>query len=75
MDPAAAATAESFDLLTIFLRSDWVVKLVMIGLLADLINFNRQLIEMTLEKVRRLELQADTSGQPARPEARAAWME
>ncbi len=28
----------------------------MIGLLADLINFNRQLIESTLEKVRRLEL-------------------
>ncbi|MFZ5720522.1 MAG: protein TolQ [Pseudomonadota bacterium] len=32
MDPAAAVTAESFDLLTIFLRSDWVVKFVMIGL-------------------------------------------
>jgi len=29
---------------------------LMIGLVADLINFNRQLIEMTLEKVRRLEL-------------------
>ncbi len=28
----------------------------LIGLVADLINFNRQLIEMTLEKVRRLEL-------------------
>jgi glycosyltransferase involved in cell wall biosynthesis len=27
----------------------------LLGLLADLINFNRQLIEMTLEKVRRLE--------------------
>ncbi len=30
----------------------------LIGLVADLISFNRQLIEMTLEKVRRLELQA-----------------
>lgn len=29
---------------------------LMIGLVADLINFNRQLIELTLEKVRRLEL-------------------
>lgn len=29
---------------------------LMIGLVADLIGFNRQLIEMTLEKVRRLEL-------------------
>lgn len=29
------------------------------GLLADLINFNRQLIEMTLERVRRLELEND----------------
>jgi len=28
----------------------------MIGLLADLISFNRRLTEMTLEKVRRLEL-------------------
>jgi glycosyltransferase involved in cell wall biosynthesis len=28
----------------------------LIGLLADLINFNRQLLEITLEKVRRLEL-------------------
>ena len=28
----------------------------LIGLVADLINFNRQLIEMTLEKVRRMEL-------------------
>jgi len=31
MDPAAV-TPESFDLLSIFLRADWVVKLVMIGL-------------------------------------------
>jgi len=30
---------------------------LMIGLLADLISFNRQLIEMTLEKVRALELE------------------
>ena len=28
----------------------------LIGLVADLINFNRQLIEMTLEKMRRMEL-------------------
>lgn len=32
MDPAAAVTPESFDLLSIFLRADWVVKSVMIGL-------------------------------------------
>ena len=31
----------------------------LIGLIADLIGFNRQLIEMTLEKVRRMELQQD----------------
>jgi glycosyltransferase involved in cell wall biosynthesis len=30
----------------------------LVGLLADLIAFNRQLVEMTLEKVRRLELEA-----------------
>jgi glycosyltransferase involved in cell wall biosynthesis len=29
----------------------------LVGLVADLINFNRQLIEMTLERVRRLELE------------------
>ena len=32
MSPAAALTPESFDLISIFLRADWVVKLVMIGL-------------------------------------------
>ena len=32
MNPAAALTPESFDLISIFLRADWVVKLVMIGL-------------------------------------------
>ena len=32
MDPAAAITPESFDLVSIFLRADWVVKLVMVGL-------------------------------------------
>ena len=31
MDPAAV-TPQSFDLISIFLNSDWVVKLVMIGL-------------------------------------------
>jgi len=35
---------------------------LLIGLVADLINFNRQLLELTLEKVRRLELSA---AQPA----------
>jgi glycosyltransferase involved in cell wall biosynthesis len=38
---------------------------LLIGLVADLVSFNRQLIEMTLEKVRRLELAqsaADPSG-------------
>ena len=33
---------------------------VLAGMVADLINFNRQLIEMTLEKVRRIEM----GGQP-----------
>ncbi len=33
----------------------------LIGLVADLINFNRQLIEMTLEKVRRMELNYEQS--------------
>lgn len=32
MTPAAALTPESFDLISIFLRADWVVKLVMTGL-------------------------------------------
>jgi biopolymer transport protein TolQ len=32
MDPVAAITPESFDLVSIFLRADWVVKAVMIGL-------------------------------------------
>ncbi|MDH3595974.1 MAG: glycosyltransferase family 2 protein, partial [Rhodospirillales bacterium] len=41
---------------------------LLIGLVADLVNFNRQLIEMTLEKVRRLELaqQAESPRTPAR---------
>jgi glycosyltransferase involved in cell wall biosynthesis len=41
---------------------------VMIGLIADLISFNRQLSEMTLERVRKIEMQleslADSSGRP-----------
>lgn len=32
---------------------------LLMGLLADLIGFNRKLVEMTLEKVRRIELQLD----------------
>ena len=32
MSPAAAITPESFDLVSIFLRADWVVKIVMVGL-------------------------------------------
>ena len=32
MNPAAALTPESFDLVSIFLRADWVVKVVMVGL-------------------------------------------
>jgi glycosyltransferase involved in cell wall biosynthesis len=39
---------------------------LLIGLVADLINFNRQLIEITLEKVRRLELARE---RPAATEA------
>jgi glycosyltransferase involved in cell wall biosynthesis len=42
---------------------------LLIGLLADLVNFNRQLIELTLEKVRRLEYRANTDlgGSPNGP--------
>jgi biopolymer transport protein TolQ len=32
MDPTAAVTPESFSFITLFLRADWVVKLVMAGL-------------------------------------------
>jgi biopolymer transport protein TolQ len=32
MSPAPAVTPESFDFLSIFLRADWMVKLVMVGL-------------------------------------------
>ena len=32
MNPAAALTPESFDLVSIFLRADWIVKTVMVGL-------------------------------------------
>ena len=38
----------------------------LIGLVADLIGFNRQLIEMTLERVRRLELELSRSRAPAK---------
>jgi hypothetical protein len=38
----------------------------LIGMLADLINFNRQLLEMTLEKVRRLELAQSASAANAK---------
>ncbi|MGH6883148.1 MAG: hypothetical protein ACREFM_19655, partial [Hypericibacter sp.] len=38
----------------------------LIGMLADLINFNRQLLEMTLEKVRRLELAQNASAANAK---------
>jgi glycosyltransferase involved in cell wall biosynthesis len=38
----------------------------LIGMLADLINFNRQLLEMTLEKVRRLELAQSASAPSAK---------
>ena len=38
---------------------------LLIGLVADLVSFNRQLIELTLEKVRRLEYGANSdSGSP-----------
>lgn len=38
---------------------------LLIGLVADLINFNRQLIEMTLERVRRLELEINSGATDA----------
>lgn len=39
---------------------------LLIGLLADLVGFNRKLIEMTLEKVRRLELRLDRDDDPTK---------
>jgi hypothetical protein len=41
--------------------SMWWFIILMIGIVADLINFNRQLIEIMLEKVRRLELEQSRS--------------
>lgn len=41
----------------------------LIGLVADLISFNRQLLEMTLERVRRLELASKTDGRRIRTPA------
>jgi glycosyltransferase involved in cell wall biosynthesis len=38
----------------------------LVGLVADLIGFNRQLMEMTLERVRRLELANQSPGSPPR---------
>ena len=38
--------------------------ILLIGMVADLINFNRQLIEIALEKVRRLEVEAGYVGRP-----------
>ncbi len=46
----------------------------LIGLVADLISFNRQLVEMTLEKVRRIELQlgiVEADDQPAQQPEKA----
>lgn len=40
---------------------------MMIGLIADLISFNRQLGEMTLERVRRIEAKLDAAGLSDRP--------
>jgi hypothetical protein len=34
---------------------------LVIGLIADLISFNRQLAEMTLERVRRIDLRAEAA--------------
>jgi len=42
------------------------------GMVADLIGFNRQLVEMTLEKVRALELRLDRAEDPGRDEAEPA---
>ncbi len=39
---------------------------LVIGLVADLISFNRQLTEMTLEKVRRMELEVRERDEPAK---------
>jgi glycosyltransferase involved in cell wall biosynthesis len=47
---------------------------LLVGLVADLINFNRQLIEIILEKVRRLEMEQQRAGsaEPRLPTFRAA---
>jgi len=44
---------------------------LLVGMLADLINFNRRLIEIVLEKVRRVELQLDDGSMARRRGAQA----
>ena len=44
---------------------------LLVGMLADLINFNRRLIEIVLEKVRRVELQLDDGSMARRQGAQA----
>lgn len=48
---------QSLLLGTVLLMMGFIAYLI--GLVADLIGFNRQLLEMTLERVRRMELQGD----------------
>jgi biopolymer transport protein TolQ len=58
MDPATAVTPESFSIVSLFLRADWVVKLVMIGLaLASLWSWT--IIIDKLVKFARLNREAD----------------
>lgn len=47
----------------------------LVGLVADLIGFNRQLIEMTLERVRRLELAEDAHRRASNPAAAGGGQE
>ncbi|RAK64415.1 protein TolQ [Phenylobacterium kunshanense] len=58
MDPATAVSPESFSMVSLFLRADWVVKLVMIGLaLASLWSWT--IIIDKLVKFARLNREAD----------------
>ena len=58
MDPATAVTPESFSMVSLFMRADWVVKLVMIGLaLASLWSWT--IIIDKLVKFARLNREAD----------------
>lgn len=60
---SGAGHVQSLVLGSVFILMGFMTYLV--GLVADLINYNRQLIELTLAKVRRLELAQERDSDPA----------